>query len=1376
MKRIYLTLVALCALTASVALAQDLPSGVFSVGSDVATLEAGKWYFLTNHQTGTYIYENTNLSLKQGAIPNGLSASGNEGYLFCLEASGTDGSFYLKTGRGNYVKAPATSGARGTGKTPTEAWLLTFPTIDNTPGHFLIKGSNCVMVAPANNGDPKGGTAQTLNSMGDWGFKEVKTTDASQLTGRDLYNYQMSQLSLFRLKSKRKSTAYLTSTTNGSAVGASKNNSNKFSQIWVATKSGSAYNLRNGHTGEYLSDDFGKPKANATALYIQFSPNNTGTAAYINVSSKDDFSGQSCLNLGNDGTTLHKWGYANDDGCDWAIELVEDVTLDDVKAHVSGSSGFAGELTDGAYYRVYSPNYGLYMTDVDGNVASIKLNADNYAQYWQLKKSGTGYTFQNVMTEKYVQRQTATSNIYKTAASAVVLYPRRTADDWAVKWVIANAAGGGVGLHTDANHNVVNWWDMNNNGSIWQFEPVELTDEDIAAARGSLQVYNELVKNQSVYQDHLDQLFADKACTTLKPAIQAMTDEALAANYDFAALNPDMKAMVLKVKNDTWQQFTNKTTGYTAGYEKFFRVADYKIYSHHSEMANGNNFTMANSFGRLSGPTGIVANAGDIIYIYVDAAPKSECTLAVETVSTDGVAGNHPTGTQTALKQGLNLLCPSQQVMIYIFHQLNNTSKYLADYPDIKIHIEGGQLNGYWDATRGMTNADWKLLQQDLLKAPFLNLKTKHLVFQMDAPLVKAAEPNEMEGLMRIWDMIPENEESYMGVEDFEGRYRNIWNAFSGASSYMHATTYGTWYTESTISQIMNYDNMRKAGSLWGPSHEMGHNHQGSINVCGTTESSNNLFSNINTFEQGIQTSRRQLPPDVFADLATSKPWVGRDIWNTTSMFFQLYLYFHAMHHDDQFLPNLFRKLRKNPIEKRSGWDNTTQFVDGGETKTGANITYGRLDYLHLAKMICDVAEADLSEFFEAYGMFVPVENYFVGDYANYLVTTSKADIEAAKKYMQKYPKKLGNIMFIDDHILPMKAADPNNKFEGVPAANGKKSNNTSQRGNGGSNIGDVGDYEDFDDDPDFEVDGDYFTLSGSTITFKGKGYVGHKFYDKQGNLIWATNAKSATLPTSVKNLGVDNFTVVAAEANMADVPCPYYKASTNKVYKTNVYFGKESNTNVWWTNEQTDMDACLPTNAVAVMENDGAPANVTEATNVVNTDGTAQRFVIDGDQPCFIPSAATVGTLTFKKQFDGYAALNLPFAVTSTDVPGLQTASYENQTLSVTAATNVEPGAPVVAQNGLNLTLSNVALASGNYQALTNAVVLASDGQSATTVETASPFTYQLDQAVGIRALTNQTDNTSTNTPMFDLSGRRISHAAKAGIYIVGGKKLIMK
>jgi hypothetical protein len=117
---------------------------------------------------------------------------------------------------------------------------------------------------------------------------------------------------------------------------------------------------------------------------------------------------------------------------------------------------------------------------------------------------------------------------------------------------------------------------------------------------------------------------------------------------------------------------------------------------------------MSNSFGRLSNPTGITGYAGDIVYIFVDGAVSSDCILAAETVT-----GTSNTGSQTILKPGLNAIMLGDQSNLYIFYELQDPNKYLANYPDVKIHIQGGRLNGYWDATRSMTNADWKLLQKN---------------------------------------------------------------------------------------------------------------------------------------------------------------------------------------------------------------------------------------------------------------------------------------------------------------------------------------------------------------------------------------------------------------------------------------------------------------------------------------------------------------------------------------------------------------------------------------------------------------------------------------------------------------------------------------
>ena len=983
--------------------------------------------------------------------------------------------------------------------------------------------------------------------------------DASGLTGKDLVNYILDKGGLVRLTNRRKSTYSLAD--NGQKTLGQPNDTKSLQQVWVLQKNGTAYTLMNGDTGRYLNDDddFRSPSTGPNNLYIQFSPNNTGSNSWINISENNKFSGNVCLNLNYDSpSTLYKWTCQGDAGSDWTISLVENFTIEEVRNHLSGNSPYAAEVSTDAVYRIVCTLYDRVMTEntADNTVSGAAPDREKINQLWRLEKFGTGYRIRNVLTDRYIRKQSgALSQTYKTTtAGGTNSYTiKRTKDQWNNTWTIADA--GNVGLHcaSSQSYNIVGWY-TDADASVWAFEPVDISQEEIDAAKGSLDAYNTLVANIPNLQKAIDNLFADKACTTLRDNIQSLSDEELAENEDYKALNADMQAMVKKVKNNTWAVATDAKTGYSTSYEKFFRIADYRVYSNYQKMAENKYCGQSNAYGKLSNPTGIVANAGDILYIYVDQAPSADCTLQIEACPTSGVPGQHQTGATQNLQAGLNVVRYSDQQQLYLFYQLDNPDKYLANYPDIRIHIEGGQLNGYWDATRDMTNQDWKLMQEAglLHKSPVINLKTKHLVFAMQTDgvinAIKKAHTQardaeeDVEKLMRVWDMIPANEEYYQGLDALEGRYNNIWNCFSVDYNYMFATTYGTYYHENTLPTIMNYyamthqDEGNEGGGMWGPSHEMGHNHQGAICLIGTTEASNNLFSNINVFEQGVSTTRYKSPVGNFAEFNAGKCWNSRDITISTRMFFQLYLYFHVLHNDDTFYQRLFQEMRKDPINTHGdGWDNS---LVSGENKGGYR-SLGRLDYLKFAKKVCDVAQADLSEFFESYGMFVPEDKFFVGDYNNYFVTTTQKDIDEAKAYMQKFPKKLGNIMFIDDHIATRQKADANNKFEAVPASTGLKVNCCTYEGSKMGTAGSLGFYEDYLQEPtNREFTYTQKVTAPYTVTVKGEGAVGYKVYNTEGKLVQLTNNKSFSMSNDLRKAG---FVLKAALSTGEDVVVSKY-------------------------------------------------------------------------------------------------------------------------------------------------------------------------------------------------------------------------------------------
>ena len=1352
---------------------------IISVGENATTLEEGKWYVLFNAYTSSYAKEGDNNTLASTNInPNNSNASTNAGYLIKLEQQ-EDGRYLIKSGLGNYFLQMGNNRNNGTAAEPTEIAPYTISPINGTEGHFTLMSTmknGLKYYMQANNGALTGhSTSGGANSTRDWVFKQASVTTADALTGKDYVNYMLNKGGLVRLTNRRSSKYSLSD--NGTNTIGQITDKNNLQQVWILEKAGSGYTLRNGKTGRFLNDDdnFRSPSSSATTIYIQFSPNNTGTSSWINLSEDDSFNGNVCLNENGDNpTNLFKWTANGDAGSDWTISEVTNFTEEEIMEGLLANSKYK-PVESGKIYNIVNMGYGTVIYEnTNGNQVRCQ-NADKskFSQYWRLINENGKYYIQNVLSERYIKKQNgAFSQIYSTSttksAAANGFTLSKTDNDTEHTYAIVDQNP--AGLHCDASSNVVGWYYTDNNNSIWGFQPVEVTEEEIAEARKSYVEFEELSKNLSAYNTHMQALFSDLAFTTLKEEIAALTDEELAANADFAALSTVLQGIVLKVKHNDWKQFTDETTGYTADYERFFRIADYKVYSHHQKMSWEDQTDMSNSFGRLSNPTGITGYAGDIVYIFVDGAVSSDCILAAETVT-----GTSNTGSQTILKPGLNAIMLGDQSNLYIFYELQDPNKYLANYPDVKIHIQGGRLNGYWDATRGMTNADWKLLQKDLLKeSPVLNLKTENLVFCMDAVEVKKAEPNEMEGLMHVWNTILTNEERYMGLEEFEGRFRNIWNCFSVDHNYMYASTYGTYYHWNTLGAVMNYHNMthqgegNEGGGMWGPSHEIGHNHQKTICVVGTMEASNNMFSNINQFEQGISTTRYSSPIANFEEFNNGKPWSTRDISISTRMYFQLYLYFHEMKNDTTFLPRLFKELRKRPINKHGkGWNGS---LVSGEN-VGGYATQGSQDYLHFAKVVCDVAQADLSEFFESYGMFIPVENHFVGDYANYFVTTTQADIDAARAYMQKYPKKLNNIMFIDDHIATNQKANPNNIFNAVPAANGLKVNCCTYNGSKMGTAGDLGMYTDF--KSTYENDGYYYNWNNYSRQVKvvGTGAVGFKVYNNEGRLVYLSNKKTFTLP---KDVAENGFIIKAAEGNGADVLVP--RGSKNVMI--DVYYPGQAESRLLYADGNFE---ALPTNAIGFVraeQEQATPEELKALANIVDETGHASIIRIDGNQAWNNPANIQADQVGFTKDIEGYAALNLPFIVSKAEVPGLKTATYIDGTLAIEDAESVDAGQPVILQGNADITVAQTAVVSGNYKAQENITILAADGQSVETAALASPFTYNMQNATGIFGIGEKNEEVLGNTgAIYDLQGRRLKQLpVQKGIYLINGKKVLVK
>lgn len=451
----------------------------------------------------------------------------------------------------------------------------------------------------------------------------------------------------------------------------------------------------------------------------------------------------------------------------------------------------------------------------------------------------------------------------------------------------------------------------------------------------------------------------------------------------------------------------------------------------------------------------------------------------------------------------------------------NSLKTPLASIPDVRIHFEGGHLQGYYDKTRGHDNATWKHLRDKLLKhSNVLNIKTPKLVFCFNNALTQKACTTDMETLLDEWDEMVEIEDDLMGYNDtwipgITDVQRNIYNFFSKdyyIGGLMMTGLYGVQCMESSIASCMNPKDMGSEG-IWGPAHECGHLRQNLIYMVGTLESTNNLFSNVTVYKQGRHTHRGAPLQTVFDQFASQTPWTSRDIWQTTGMLYQLYLYYHANGVMPDFYQRVFSKMRQSPMDQ-----------------TDRSNIHGGDEYLKLARTMCEVAQADLSELFAAYGFFQPISGVQISENGSmWGISTTQQEIDDALAYMHSFPKKLGNILFIEDRVEPVPATYAEHK-EGET----KKRRSDDILGTSAS-AGDIGQYTAYLEEPSLK-DYYYEVSAGGKVTVHGTGatgLVGFKVYDKDGQLACLANTYSFTLPAALRS---QDYTLVAAMGNGSDI------------------------------------------------------------------------------------------------------------------------------------------------------------------------------------------------------------------------------------------------
>ena len=625
--------------------------------------------------------------------------------------------------------------------------------------------------------------------------------------------------------------------------------------------------------------------------------------------------------------------------------------------------------------------------------------------------------------------------------------------------------------------------------------------------------------NATRYYAEFKKYFTDAICTELASPYSAMTDDQLRTTM--SSMPTELIDIALKVKNNSWEKN-----------EKEFRVAKFKP---HSNPMVWEDYMRVYTYSLMPSPTGITGNDEYILIFVGDDVPEG-VDLAV-----NKVAGNSGHAfLYNSLKKGLNAIQMPDHTeanMLFIEYYVDTdttaTSKKLSDYPEITLHIEGGHVNGYFDITKH-DDAYWREMlaahkaSEKARDYTAIQVMGEKVMFHMTRDNIAAVCPNTITDVVNWWDDMVKRQHKLMGADKYYDRWNDYIMARNGEGSYMYATQGFTYYENSTLYEILPWESVYSSpGRFWGPAHEIGHVNQGAINIVPCTEASNNLFANAQVHSIGKSTTRGSGVKFCIDEFLKRTPFPLRqhDIIGLSRMFFQLYLYFHAAGKDTTFYPRLFEALRKDPIYKgqqNNEWVYQTQAVD---------------DQMKFAEKCCEIAQMDLSEFFEVWGFFEPMTNVHIGDYSNYNVNLTKEEADASRARMQKYAKKGGHLMFIEDRIKPSKRED------GVA---GNRIDFSDEYAIG--KMGDVGQWGDYIDET-VKAKGYYYAKKSNSVVItkdeNAKGALGFKLYDAvTGELLSFSNTYTVSIPAVATGREVR---VVAAQADGTDYEIPNVEDSEDE-------------------------------------------------------------------------------------------------------------------------------------------------------------------------------------------------------------------------------------
>ncbi len=803
-------------------------------------------------------------------------------------------------------------------------------------------------------------------------------------------------------------------------------------------------------------------------------------------------------------------------------------------------------------------NAGKAMAPGSGsNVTITTANRNSVNQRWYVETAGSSFRVRSMGTGKYLRSSKATSQNWELVD---VPDANCTLDVVTVGSQLTLRAKGDVNnsgyMHYGSGTGTIVCWSTDAPATLWTVTEIAMTEEEIEQNWEELKDVNFTTEQYNSWKAALSALFKDKACTQLADAYATYTSAQMQEDANFQLLPEALKNMVLKMTVDgTWDEANADPSKpqWDAEYAKRLRVQLIEPYCSKEEAAQ---VLHMNAHTNLNNPLGLYANGRQTLYIMVEGSIDPGATLYLNTWTGHSKPGGKTEGYR--LVEGLNVIpnyadgmtgCISYVVNTFNAAERGNKGRQMSleAFKDIKVHIEGGNLNGYFNLMgdelwgEGDDNADWDyyaarathtampmLGQYMTLHFPLFdedcvdenggqnkgldyyftgkNIAKQSLiewdnVMLWERLLMGLASKEEVARANSIWKSPYSDKDevfSHTGDltdgydSDYEDYYRVHGLAFGVPTGYM----YGSWdhsgYNFNTMEAILVHM-INDSGSHWGPAHEIGHQHQEPFTLNGLMEVTNNLFSNVALWYFGKSTSRVNGTEGMLEVVAKSfnqedGDFYTNNIWALTHMYYRLFMYYHVLGHNTAFYPRLYEMMRQHHMER---------------VNQAQGIQTGKYGLLHFYKMACQAAGEDLTEFFRAHGVLTVMNERFVGDYSNSIYTSTQAEIDEAIAWVKAkgWKESLAPI-FINDGTGQEMIGTKGQVLDHFDWGGGQKLITAH-----------VGNYAYFDvpaTDYTFEVG------SGGVLNFTGEGGIGFLIRNEAGELLAFSNKKQMYITDEV--------------------------------------------------------------------------------------------------------------------------------------------------------------------------------------------------------------------------------------------------------------------